>query len=49
VNPDEHVVFGVLALGIPNKEVLTRDSWEHVVFGALTLGLPNREVMIRDS
>ena len=45
---EEHVWFRALALGLPNREVLIRDSLEHVSFRAFALGLPNREVLIRD-
>jgi hypothetical protein len=49
VTPEEHVSLRALALGIPNKKVLTRDPWKHVSLRALALGPPNGEVLTRDS
>ena len=46
---EEHGQFSALALILPNREVLIRDTQEHVSLRALALGLPNREVLIRDS
>jgi hypothetical protein len=53
VTLDEHVLFRALALGLPNREVLSRDSKEHVSrdskeyvsFRASALGLPHREIL----
>jgi len=50
VTLDDHVWFRALALGLPNREVLIRDTKEeHVSFRALALGIPHRKVLILDS
>jgi hypothetical protein len=49
VTLEEHVSFRALALGLPDREVLIRDSEEHVSVRALALGLPDGEILIRDS
>ena len=41
----EHVVLRALALGLPNRVVVLRDSWEPVSLRAFALGLPSREVL----
>ena len=45
----EHVGFGAVALRLPNRKVLIRESLEHVSFEAVALGFPHGEVLIRDS
>ena len=42
---EEHVLFRAVALGLPNREVIIRDSYGHVWFRKAALGLPNREVL----
>jgi hypothetical protein len=43
------VSFRMVALGLPTKEVLIRDSQEHVSCRALAWDPLNTEVLIRDS
>ena len=50
MTPAELFQFRVLALGLPNREVLTRYSGGACfLFRAVALGLPQRQVLIRDT